>query len=182
MTLRVLYQATRFWSAEVVSLVLVVTGAVLANLGANVINDYFDFVQGVDTKPEDGSGVLTCGLVTQQQALGCSVVLFGAAALCGVVFLRRDAANVVPLALIGFACAVLYPALLKKYALGDVLLSWPDLRLPAFSSANAGIESYDSSTLFSCDPCVFRSGQCGSGAARHGACGAGVCGRRARGF
>lgn len=149
MTLRVLYQATRAWSApggiipallgtalaargyangghgafDGLALVLVVAGAVLANLGANVINDYFDFVQGVDTKPEDGSGVLTCGLLTPRQALGFSAVLFAAAAACGAVFLRRDAASVIPLALIGFACAVLYPALLKKYALGDVLLT-----------------------------------------------------------
>jgi 1,4-dihydroxy-2-naphthoate octaprenyltransferase len=145
----ILFQATRAWSApgsaipallgtalaargyacgghgafNGLSLVLVVVGAVLANFGANVFNDYFDFVQGVDTKPEHGSGVLTGGLMTPRQALGFGAALFGVAAACGAFFLRRDAAIVVPLALIGFACAVLYPACLKKYALGDVLLT-----------------------------------------------------------
>ncbi len=149
MTLRVLYQATRAWSApgsvvpallgtalaargyaagghgafDALALALVVAGAVLANFGANVINDYFDFVQGVDTKPEHGSGVLTGRLMTQRQVLGFSAALFGGAAVCGAFFLRRDASFVVPLALIGFACAVLYPACLKKYAMGDVLLT-----------------------------------------------------------
>lgn len=102
--------------------VLVLLGAVLAHFGANVLNDYFDFVNGVDTRPEHGSGVLTGGLMTRAQVLGFGLTLMGGAGICGLLLLRRHAGVVVPLALIGLACAVLYPALLKKYALGDFLI------------------------------------------------------------
>lgn len=101
---------------------LVLLGAVLAHFGANVLNDYFDFLNGVDTRPEHGSGVLTGGLMTRPQTLGFGLALMGGAGICGLLLLRRHAGVVVPLALIGLACAVLYPALLKKYALGDFLI------------------------------------------------------------
>jgi 1,4-dihydroxy-2-naphthoate polyprenyltransferase len=107
---------------DTVSFLLVLVGAVLAHFGANVINDYYDYVHGVDTRPEHGSGVLTSGAMTARQALLFAILLFAAAALCGLALLREHAAVVVPLASIGFACAVLYSAMLKKYALGDLLI------------------------------------------------------------
>ena len=102
--------------------VLVLLGAVLAHFGANVLNDYFDFVNGVDTKPEHGSGVLTQSLMTKPQTLGFGLSLLGGAAVCGLLLLRNRASVVVPLALVGLGCAVLYPAFLKRYALGDFLI------------------------------------------------------------
>jgi len=101
---------------------IVLLGAVLAHFGANVLNDYFDFVKGVDTRPEHGSGVLTSGQMTPSQALSFGILLLGAAALCGLLLLRGNGSVVVPLAMGGVACAVLYPSLLKKYALGDLLI------------------------------------------------------------
>ena len=102
--------------------VIVLIGAVLAHFGANVINDYFDFRLGVDTRPEHGSGVLTRGEMTPPQALAYALVLFAGAGLCGLLLLGNHAAVVVPLALVGLGCAVLYPALLKRYGLGDLLI------------------------------------------------------------
>ncbi len=107
---------------DAMTFVLVLIGAVLAHFGANVINDYFDFMKGVDTRPEHGSGVLTRGELSPRQALLYALALFAGAALCGALLLRQHAGVVVPLALIGLACAVLYPALLKKYGLGDLLI------------------------------------------------------------
>ncbi len=101
---------------------LTLLGAVLAHFGANVLNDYFDFVNGVDTRPEHGSGVLTGGQMTARQALGFGAVLMAGAAVCGLLLLPGHAAVVLPLALIGLGCAVLYPAVLKRYALGDFLI------------------------------------------------------------
>ncbi len=101
---------------------LVLLGAVLAHFGANVLNDYFDFVKGVDTRPEHGSGVLTSGQMTAAQALGFGLLLMAGAGVCGLLLLPRHAAVVLPLAVLGLACAVLYPAFLKKYALGDLLI------------------------------------------------------------
>ncbi len=94
----------------------------LAHVGANVLNDYFDFVKGVDTRPEHGSGVLTRGEMAPRQVLTFALILFAGAALCGLFLLRANARVVVPLALLGFGTAVLYPAWLKRYGLGDVLI------------------------------------------------------------
>ena len=116
------YASTGHGHFDILAFVLVLLGAILAHFGANVLNDYFDFVNGVDTKPEHGSGVLTQNLMTKSQTLGFGLALLGGAALCGLLLLRNHAGVVVPLALIGLGCAVLYPAFLKKYALGDFLI------------------------------------------------------------
>ncbi len=148
MTLAVLWRATRAYSlpASIVPVLLgtvlaargygelgaghfhgptfvaVLVGAILAHFGANILNDYFDFVNGVDTRPEHGSGVLTTALMTSAQALTFASLLFAGAAVCGLFLLRAQSAAVVPLALVGLACAILYPAFLKKYGFGDILI------------------------------------------------------------
>ena len=101
---------------------LVLCGSVLAHVAGNVTNDYFDFIKGVDTRPEHGSGVLTRREMTPSQVAAFALVLFAGATLCGLLLLGKHAAVVLPLASIGFAAAVLYPALLKKYGLGDLLI------------------------------------------------------------
>ena len=107
---------------DVSTFVIVLLGAVLAHFGANVINDYFDYIKGVDTRPEHGSGVLTQRLMTAPQALLFALLLFAGAALCGLILLRANASAIISLALIGLGCAVLYPAFLKQYGLGDLLI------------------------------------------------------------
>lgn len=101
---------------------LTLLGAVLAHAGANVINDYFDFVNKVDTKPEHGSGILTQNLLTKSQVLTFGLALLAGAALCGLAVFRGHETVVLTLALIGLGCAVLYPAVLKRFALGDLLI------------------------------------------------------------
>jgi 1,4-dihydroxy-2-naphthoate octaprenyltransferase len=108
------------FNAAVFAVTLV--GAVLAHFAANVLNDYFDFIKGVDTRPEHGSGVLTRGEMTTRQSLAFAGALLASAAACGAVLLRRDGRAVIPLAIGGLACAVLYPAVLKKFGLGDLLI------------------------------------------------------------
>lgn len=107
---------------DLLAFVLVLVGGVLAHFGANVLNDYFDFVKGVDTRPEHGSGVLTRGQMSPSQALTFGLSLLAGAAICALPLLRAHASVVVPLALVGLGCAVLYSAFLKKYALGDLLI------------------------------------------------------------
>ena len=107
---------------DLFAFLLTLAGAILAHLGSNVINDYFDYVKGVDTKPEHGSGVLTSGLLTPRQMLLFGGALTVGAGLCGLMLLARQPRAVALLAVFGLACAVLYPALLKQYALGDVII------------------------------------------------------------
>lgn len=102
--------------------VLTLAGAILAHFGGNVLNDYFDFKLGVDTKPEHGSGVLTSGLLSMRQMGLFGILLMAGGGVCGLLLMPRNPAAVGWLALIGLACAVLYPALLKRFALGDLLI------------------------------------------------------------
>jgi 1,4-dihydroxy-2-naphthoate octaprenyltransferase len=102
--------------------VIALVGGVLAHFGANVINDYFDFVKGVDTRPEHGSGVLTTGQMTPRGALAFALGLLAGAAVCGVLLLHTNPTVVASLSVVGLGCAVLYPALLKRYGLGDLLI------------------------------------------------------------
>ena len=106
---------------------LTLIGALLAHAGGNVLNDYYDFIRGVDTKPEHGSGVLPQGLLTSQQMRRFGIGLLAGAAVCGLAVLllaktENLIAVVIPLAVLGFACAVLYTSVLKRYALGDLVI------------------------------------------------------------
>jgi 1,4-dihydroxy-2-naphthoate octaprenyltransferase len=105
--------------------VLTLVGALLAHAAGNVWNDYFDFQRGVDTRPEHGSGVLTRRLLTPTQMHRFGTVLLAGAALCGLlIVIRRPAvlSLVVLLALLGAGCAVLYTAVFKRFALGDLII------------------------------------------------------------
>jgi 1,4-dihydroxy-2-naphthoate polyprenyltransferase len=101
---------------------LVLIGAILSHVGANVLNDYFDFMKGVDTRPEHGSGVITGGEMTARQALVFSLLLLAGAAFCGLALLRTHPAFVFTLVMIGLGCAVFYSASLKSFALGEPLI------------------------------------------------------------
>lgn len=108
-------------------LALTMIGALLAHAGGNVFNDYYDYKKGVDTKPEHGSGVLPQGLLTMAQMYRFGIVLMAGAAVCGLALLLLAKTEnllsvVIPLALLGFACALLYTSVLKRYALGDLVI------------------------------------------------------------
>lgn len=104
---------------------LTLLGSLLAHAGGNVLNDYFDYQRGVDTRPEHGSGVVTQGLVTPERMRLLGTLLLGGAVLCGVAVIEMapfSAGAVVVLALLGAACAWGYPTLLKRHGFGDLLI------------------------------------------------------------
>lgn len=104
------------------SFFVVLLGAIFAHVGANILNDYFDFAHGVDTRPEHGSGVLTRGEMTPRQALRLALGFLAAAAICGLIVFRRQPTFVASWTLIGLGCAVFYSAVLKRFGLGDLLI------------------------------------------------------------
>jgi 1,4-dihydroxy-2-naphthoate octaprenyltransferase len=107
---------------QLVTFLWVLCGAVFAHIGANVLNDYFDFVYGVDTLPEHGSGVLTRSELTALQALVLALVFLAFAGICGLRVFWWQPVFVSWWVGIGLGCAVLYSALLKRFALGDLLI------------------------------------------------------------
>jgi 1,4-dihydroxy-2-naphthoate octaprenyltransferase len=110
---------------SILAFVLTLTGALLAHAGGNVLNDYYDYRKGVDTLPEHGSGVLPQGLLSAGQMFRFGWALLAGAGLVGLVLLAMAPSIVtaiVPLAMLGLACAVLYTSVLKRYALGDAVI------------------------------------------------------------
>lgn len=102
-------------------------GGVLAHAAANIYNDYFDFKHGVDVRPDQGSGVLTQHLLSPQQMLRFGHLLAACALVCGGVVLLLMASTtasklVAALVLFGALAAILYSIVLKRVALGDILI------------------------------------------------------------
>jgi 1,4-dihydroxy-2-naphthoate polyprenyltransferase len=92
-------------------------GAFCAHLGANAVNDVYDFRTGADTEAETrdsrdfgGSDVLTRGWMSDRVALLVAVVLFVLAGTCGVVLVASAGWPVLALGLLGFLLAWFYVA------------------------------------------------------------------------
>lgn len=101
--------------------------SVLFQAGTNVINDYFDFVRGVDKdEPYSGfSGVLTKGLLRPSEVFVYGVGLFGAGVLLGLVLLYYRGLPMLLIGVAGLLGGYLYtggPKGYKYLALGDVLV------------------------------------------------------------
>ncbi|CAA9444361.1 MAG: 1,4-dihydroxy-2-naphthoate polyprenyltransferase [uncultured Rubrobacteraceae bacterium] len=101
--------------------------SVLFQAGTNAINDYFDFVRGVDEDdPYSGSsGVLTKGLLRPSEVFVYGVGLFGAGTLLGIVLLYYRGLPMLLIGVAGLLGGYLYtggPKGYKYLALGEVLV------------------------------------------------------------
>jgi len=99
--------------------VLALVGALAAHLGANVVNDVFDFAEGTDqaaqkmvpegTTVATGSQALMSGKLSLRAFRGLALALFALALLCGVAlaFFRPWA--------LAFGCSPLAPGLCRAW-------------------------------------------------------------------
>lgn len=106
---------------------VVLACSVLFHAGTNVINDYFDFVRGVDKDDtyNGSSGVLTKGLLRPPEVFVYGVILFGAGVSLGLVLLYYRGLPMLLLGVVGLLGGYLYtggPKGYKYLALGDVLV------------------------------------------------------------
>jgi 1,4-dihydroxy-2-naphthoate octaprenyltransferase len=112
---------------------LLTLGAVLCvHAGANVANDYYDYVTGADTmNPEPtpfsgGSRVIQDGLVSARASLALSIALFAAGLVMGLILNSMIPGNkVILLGSAGILCGFLYsavPAKLSYRGLGEVVI------------------------------------------------------------
>lgn len=98
-------------------IILVVFGAVLAHLAANVLNDYFDHRSGADAANtafipglSGGSRLIQKGRLRPAQVLALGVLLLGVAAGCGALALLWGGPSVAVFAAAGGLLAVGYTA------------------------------------------------------------------------
>lgn len=105
---------------------LAVLGGLLLHAGTNLINDYYDYINGVDRECSYGSsGVLVAGLLPPRAILWGALTAFGLAVALGVVLIAFRGWSMAALGVIGLAGGYLYtgrPVGYKYFALGDLLV------------------------------------------------------------
>jgi 1,4-dihydroxy-2-naphthoate octaprenyltransferase len=95
-------------------------GALGAHIATNVLNDYFDYVSGLDlkTKPtpfSGGSGILPQRLMTPRNALVFGLVALGLTAAIGIFFWTVWGWGILPLGLLGIITIVAYTPWVTKH-------------------------------------------------------------------
>ncbi len=116
---------TPFGHLGIARFVATLLAVALLQIGAHLINDYYDYVRGIDTSNTLGPG----GLIQQGYVKPTRVLLLGIIALCAGIFFGAIVAvaggiYVFLFGLIGVLCAYLYSATarsLSSIALGEVV-------------------------------------------------------------
>ena len=103
---------------------LAFVGLLLCHISVNVLNDYFDYRSGIDlevkrTPFSGGSGILPAALLKPRQVFWFGLVSFLLAVPIGVYFVITRGWLLLPLLVVGAACALLYTPFLTK-------VGWPE--------------------------------------------------------
>ncbi len=98
-------------------------GMALLQVGANMLNDVYDYRNGLDTQVNPASGAVVRAWITPRQALAGSAVCIGIGSMIGIYIVSRVGIPILCLGAVGVLCAILYtwgPWPLKYHALGDL--------------------------------------------------------------
>ena len=114
--------ASADWTAgsmQALHIVLVLIGAVAAHISVNALNEYYDFVSGLDFKTQrtpfsGGSGTLPASPGKARYALITGWVALGIAALIGIYFVALWGLWLLPLGLLGIIIILAYTPLLNR--------------------------------------------------------------------
>ena len=116
---------------------MTVLGVILLHSGSNVINDYFDYRQKIDTTEVPGgygneARVLIQKMLLPSQVLGIALVLFAFSLVIGIYMTAVRGWSILLLGFLGFLTGLLYtvrPVALKYVALGEaaVFFMWGPL-------------------------------------------------------
>ncbi len=101
--------------------ILAIVTVALLQLGANLINDYYDYLRGVDTSNAFGpGGLIQQGLIKPSRVLITGLALLGTGVLLGLVVAAAGGPMVYLLGFIGVLCAYFYSA--SQQALSSKML------------------------------------------------------------
>ncbi len=105
---------------------LALLGALGLQIGTNLVNDYFDFKNGVDTEDRLGPlRVTQTGLVHPRRMIGVATLVFGFAALISSFLVLRAGWPIAVIALTGILAGIFYtagPRPLGYIGLGEALV------------------------------------------------------------
>jgi 1,4-dihydroxy-2-naphthoate polyprenyltransferase len=98
---------------------LALLGLVLCHMSVNILNDYFDFLTGVDLKTiktpfNGGSGILPAGLLRPRQVLWYGIICFALSVPIGVYFIIVSGWLLLPLLVLGAFCILLYTTVILR--------------------------------------------------------------------
>ena len=104
---------------------LAMIGSILVHMTVNVINDYHDYVDGIDLNTQrtpfsGGSGVLPSNLLKPKQAFWFATICLLIAMVIGVYFVMVKGWLLFPLLLIAGFSAYFYNVYLSKWFLGEI--------------------------------------------------------------
>ncbi len=113
-------------SANYANAVICLVFALLVQIGTNFANDYFDFVQGVDTGARVGPRrAVAAGLVAPRQMLIATGLVLGVAFFVGLLLVRNGGWVLLPIGIVSILCAIAYtggPFPLGYHGLGDLFV------------------------------------------------------------
>lgn len=103
---------------------LAMFGSILVHITVNVINDYHDYVDGIDLNTQrtpfsGGSGILPLNLLTPKQAFWFGTSCLLAAMVIGFYFVMVKGWLLFPLLLLAGFCAYFYNVYLSKWHTGE---------------------------------------------------------------
>ena len=106
--------------------IFTLAAALLIQIGANLANDYFDFIKGTDTDKRIGPvRLIQAGLIKKNEMLAAFIIAFTAAAVFGVFLVMRGGYPVLLTGIFAIIFGILYtagPAPLGYIGLGDIFV------------------------------------------------------------
>jgi 1,4-dihydroxy-2-naphthoate octaprenyltransferase len=101
-------------------------GAILAHIGVNVFNEYFDYRSGLDFETQKtpfsgGSGMLTAGLIEPRKTYLLGIACLLVDAVIGVYFVIVQGWGLLPVILLGGLFAYFYTPYLSRWRIGEAV-------------------------------------------------------------
>ena len=141
---------TPFGRLHVLHLIVMLVALAALQFGANVVNDYYDYIKGIDTSNTLGPcGLIQQGLIKPSRVLLVGFVLLGIGTLLGIVLAASGNISLYLLGLIGLLCAYFFSATkhsLSSLLLGEIvcfLIYGPFIMLGAYLTQAAAISHAD---------------------------------------
>ena len=116
---------TPFGSFHFFRFIAVLFAVVALQVGANLVNDYYDYIKGIDTSnPLGPGGLIQQGLIRPTRVLNFGLILLVLGSLMGALVALAGGLYVYLFGLVGLLCAYFYSATarsLSSLALGELV-------------------------------------------------------------
>lgn len=139
---------THFGTFHILHFIAALVAVIALQIGANLVNDYYDYIKGIDTSNSLGpGGLIQQGLIRPINVLNMGLILLALATLMGIVTAMAGGAYIYLFGLVGLLCAFFYSATIYAFsslALGELAvfcIYGPLLTLGAFMIQVGGVVS-----------------------------------------